>query len=181
MNPIFTLQYSEYKVAEELKKAIKGATVWVPTSAQEKGIDLLLYKHVHDANKVVTIQVKSSRAYKSKKYNNYFWLNRFEPNPNADFFIMIGTYADRHESEDDFKRKDIQWKDIILVYTQEEIKELFKNIAVTKKDEKPDNMWAFAFNTLNHIYIARGKYEDKKEITGHLLSNRISMIEEKLK
>ncbi len=181
MNPIFTLQYSEYKVAEELKNAIKGATVWVPTSAQEKGIDLLLYKHSKNRNKVVTIQVKSSRAYKSKKYNNYFWLNRFEPNPNADFFIMIGTYADRSEDKSSFKRKDIKWKDILLVYTQEEIKELFENIAITKKEEKLDNMWAFGFNTLNHIYIVRGKYEDKKEITNHLLSNRIDMIEEKLK
>ena len=86
MNPVFTLSYSEYKVAEELKKSIKDSSVWVPASAQEKGIDLLLYKRVNSENKFITVQVKSSRAYKSKEYNNYFWLKRFEPNPNADFF-----------------------------------------------------------------------------------------------
>ena len=175
MNPIFTLSYSEYKVAEKLKNSIKDSSIWFPISAQEKGIDLLLYKRVNDTNKFVTIQVKSSRVYKSKKYNNYFWLNRFTPNPNADFFAIIGTYPDRIDNLESFALKDIQWKDVLLIFTYQEICELLKN-SVTKKDGKPDKMWAFAFNDLQHIFIARGKNEGK-EITSHLLNYKISEIE----
>ena len=175
MNPIFTLSYSEYKVAEELKNLIKDSSIWFPISAQEKGIDLLLYKRVNDANKFVTIQVKSSRAYKAKKYNNYFWLNRFTPNPNADYFAIIGTYPDRKGDKEGFALKDMQWKDVILIFTYKEMCELLEN-AVTKKDGNPDKMWAFAFNDLKHIFIARGK-NDGVEITDHLLSRKISEIE----
>ena len=116
MNPIFTLSYSEYKVAEELKKSIKDSSVWFPVSAQEKGIDLLLYRRTNETNKFITIQVKSSRSYKSKKYNNYFWLNRFVPNPNADFFAIIGTYPNRIGEADNFALKNMLWNDIILIF-----------------------------------------------------------------
>ena len=177
MNPIFTLSYSEYKVAEELKQLIKDSSIWFPISAQEKGIDLLLYKRINETNKFITIQVKSSRSYKFKKYNNYFWLNRFEPNPNADFFAIIGTYAHKASSSDNFALKDILWDDIILIFTYEEICDLLAK-AVTQKEGKPDKMWAFAFNDVKHIFIARGKHKNE-EITKYLLGNKISEIEQK--
>ncbi len=44
MQPVFTLQYGEFAVADYLSKNIKEASVFIPSSAQEKGIDLLLYK-----------------------------------------------------------------------------------------------------------------------------------------
>lgn len=47
MEPIFTKQYGEFAVADFLSKNIKGASVFVPASAQEKGIDLLLYKYAN--------------------------------------------------------------------------------------------------------------------------------------
>ncbi len=42
MQPIFTMQYGEYAVADYLKrqKLLKGCSVFIPSSAQEKGIDL---------------------------------------------------------------------------------------------------------------------------------------------
>lgn len=43
MQPVFTLQYGEFAVADYLSKSIKEASVFIPSSAQEKGIDLLLY------------------------------------------------------------------------------------------------------------------------------------------
>ena len=178
MTPVFTLSYSEYKVAEELRKSIKGSSIWITTSSQEKGIDLLLYKRVNDSNKFVTIQVKSSRSYKSTKYNNYFWLNRFAPNPNADFFAIIGIYPDRNRETDDIALKDLVWKDVILIFSYKEICELLEN-AVTKKDNKPDNMWAFAFNNVKNIYLARGK-NDGKEITNNLLKYKLKEIEDKI-
>ena len=67
MEPIFTLQYGEYAVADYLKKHLKNVSVFVPTSAQEKGIDLLLYKFKKNKHKVLTVQVKMSRTYLSEK------------------------------------------------------------------------------------------------------------------
>ena len=63
MQPIFTMQYGEFAVADYLSKKIKGTSVFIPASAQEKGIDLLLYRYDNNCNKTNTIQVKMSRTY----------------------------------------------------------------------------------------------------------------------
>ena len=66
MEPIFTMQYGEFAVADYLAKKIKNASVFIPASAQEKGIDLLLYRHANGCNTTNTIQVKMSRTYYSR-------------------------------------------------------------------------------------------------------------------
>ena len=38
MQPIFTMQYGEFAVADYLSKKIKNVSVFIPASAQEKGI-----------------------------------------------------------------------------------------------------------------------------------------------
>ena len=72
MQPMFTMQYGEFAVADYLSKNIKDASVFIPSSAQEKGIDLLLYKFSNGVNLINTIQVKMSRAYyyQNKKYHS---------------------------------------------------------------------------------------------------------------
>lgn len=60
MQAIFTMQYGEFAVADYLSKEIKEASVFIPSSSQEKGIDLLLYKFSNGVNTVNTIQVKMS-------------------------------------------------------------------------------------------------------------------------
>lgn len=55
MQPVFTLQYGEFAVADYLSKSIKEASVFIPSSAQEKGIDLLLYKFSNGVNLLNTI------------------------------------------------------------------------------------------------------------------------------
>ena len=67
MEPIFTMQYAEFRVADVLSKEIKDASVFIPASAQEKGIDLLLYRHLEGRNLTNTVQVKMSRTYYSQK------------------------------------------------------------------------------------------------------------------
>lgn len=80
MQPIFTMQYGEFAVADYLSKKIKGTSVFIPASAQEKGIDLLLYRYDNGCNKTNTIQVKMSRTYYNDKedsgYPFYLWFNR---------------------------------------------------------------------------------------------------------
>lgn len=81
MEPVFTMQYGEFAVADYLATKIKNASVFVPASAQEKGIDLLLYRHHNGCNTTNTVQVKMSRTYYSKKsdapYPYHLWFNRF--------------------------------------------------------------------------------------------------------
>ena len=59
-------------------------------AAQEKGIDLLLYKFSNGVNLINTIQVKMSRAYYNlySKYQGMLWYNKFEPQDNGDWFIQ---------------------------------------------------------------------------------------------
>ena len=82
MEPIFTMQYGEFAVADYLAKRIKNASVFIPASAQEKGIDLLLYRHENGRNTTNTIQVKMSRTYyddeKKTAYPYHLWFNRFK-------------------------------------------------------------------------------------------------------
>ena len=56
MEPIFTLQYGEFAVADYLSKNIKDVSVFIPASAQEKGIDLLLYKFCNGVNLIRSIK-----------------------------------------------------------------------------------------------------------------------------
>ena len=57
MEPIFTMQYGEFAVADYLSKQVKNASVFIPASAQEKGIDLLLYRHTNGCNMYVTFSL----------------------------------------------------------------------------------------------------------------------------
>lgn len=105
MDPVFTLQWTEYLAAEALQRQFpksKDYSILVPASRQEKGIDLaLVKKRESGASRVALIQVKASRTYvpdppKRKstiRYQNYTWFNRFEPSPHADFFLLVGLYA----------------------------------------------------------------------------------------
>jgi hypothetical protein len=67
MDPIFTLQWPEFVVAEKLQKLLPrkdGYSILISLSRQEKGLDLAVLKKT-DSNKssVTTIQVKASRVF----------------------------------------------------------------------------------------------------------------------
>ena len=57
MEPILTLPYSEWLVAEQLMKALpasQGYSVYAPLSRQEKGVDLLLARRSNGVTRAVT-------------------------------------------------------------------------------------------------------------------------------
>ncbi len=67
MEPVFTLPYPEFCVAQRLHKLFptaEGYSLFVPLSRQEKGVDLML-AHRGGRTRAVTIQIKSSRTYSS--------------------------------------------------------------------------------------------------------------------
>lgn len=120
MQPIFTMQYGEFAVADYLSKKIKGTSVFIPASAQEKGIDLLLYRYDNGCNKTNTIQVKMSRTYYNDKedsgYPFYLWFNRFPVQQNANWYILVGIYAKHSDDVKNAGAKSTKWDTIMLVH-----------------------------------------------------------------
>lgn len=180
MQSQFTVQYGEYAVADYLSNNLKGISVFIPTSAQEKGIDLLLYKFDSGVNNVCTVQVKMSRAYYNvnKKYQNILWFNRFKPQDNAQWFIFIGFYAS-FPSHANAKVEDIRWDQVMLAFNNREMNEFMSHVKLKSNPEKIDKMFSFGFNTADKIMQIRG-YPEERDMTPYLIENRISEIKDTL-
>ena len=115
MEGVFTLPYSEYEVINELQKKFKksdGYSFYIPTSRQQKGIDFIF--HNNKINKMLRVQVKSSRSYinkprklksgriKSVKFKYTLWFRNFinkYKKDNADYYILFGLYPVYNEKK----------------------------------------------------------------------------------
>ncbi len=183
MQPIFTMQYGEFAVVNELSDKIKNASVFVPASAQEKGIDLLLYRYdkERDRHSTVTVQVKMSRTYypegkrKQLKYPFSLWFNRFDIQDNADWYILVGIYA-LDPTKLDSRAKGKTWGKIMLAFTREEMKEFMTGVKQKKDPTKEDKMFGFGFDGNKKIFQTRGCAQER-DMTQHLIENRLDEIE----
>jgi len=188
MDPIFSLPYAEYAVANQLAnyfKHSKGYSLFLPLSRQEKGIDLVLIKRNRKLTKIITIQVKASRTYSpkppkkgnSKRYSFYTWFNRFTVQDNADLFVLIGLYPPIKGRS---KKMSNWWDSIILVFNNKEMIDFLKNVK-TKKGST-DKMFGFGFDNKDDIFQTRGdKNREFKNYSDYLLKNRIDSISNLLK
>ena len=144
MEPIFTIQYGEFAVADYLSKHIKGTSVFIPASAQEKGIDLLLYRHCNGCNTTNTIQVKMSRTYYNDKpssgYPYYLWFNRFPIHSNANWYILVGIFAKHPEDVENAKANSTSWDTIMLAFTRKEMGAFMSEVRQKKDPSKEDIM-----------------------------------------
>ena len=181
MQPKFTMQYGEFAVADYLSQKIKCSSVFIPISAQEKGIDLLLYKYENGYNKVNTIQVKMSRTYYNKKENSGYkynlWFNRFSVQENANWYILMGIYAKYPDNVQNARANDIKWDTIMLAFTNKEMLNFMTNVKQKKDPSKDDRMFGFGFNNANEIYQTRGSVKDISR-SQYLIENRIKEIME---
>ena len=179
MQPIFTMQYGEFAVADYLSKKLKNISVFIPASAQEKGIDLLLYRHDHGCNKSNTIQVKMSRTYYSEKqdsgYPYYLWFNRFPVQQNANWFILVGIYAKRPVDEQNAKAKSTIWDTIMLAFTNKEMSLFMSEVKQKKDPTKDDRMFGFGFDDSKMIFQTRG-YLENRDMSQYLIENRLEEI-----
>ncbi len=180
MEPIFTMQYGEFAVADYLSKNIKDSSVFIPASAQEKGIDLLLYRHNNGCNTTNTIQVKMSRTYyndkKDTSYPYYLWFNRFAVQKNANWFILVGIYAKRPDDPSNAKAKSTCWDTIMLAFTNKEMQKFMNEVKLKKDSSKDDKMFGFGFDDNKMIFQTRG-YEYHRDMTPYLIENRLSEIQ----
>jgi hypothetical protein len=174
MDPVFTLQWPEFLLANRLQKLLPkkdGYSVLIPTSRQEKGIDLAVLKKSHGQNRVVTIQIKASRTYSgtppkrenTKKFAFYTWFNRFDVPEEADFILLFGWY-----------------RGCTLLFTKDEMKQLMLNCLTV--GGQPDKMFGFGFNDPSAVFQTRGdKDRNLKSFSDFLLDNRVKLIHETLK
>ena len=179
MEPIFTMQYGEFAVADYLSKKIKNASVFIPASSQEKGIDLLLYRHENGCNTTNTIQVKMSRTYYDDKenatYPYHLWFNRFRIQKNANWYILVGIYAKRPDDATNAKAKSTNWATIMLAFTNKEMQAFMAEVKQKKDPTKDDLMFGFGFDDEKQIYQTRG-CPSPRDMTQYLIENRLEQI-----
>jgi hypothetical protein len=184
MDGVFTLPYSEYKVADELNRLFKKKeyALFVPVSRQQKGIDLLLYS-LHSGKKL-TVQVKSSRAYyhdTEKPVRKYgIWLNNFIDSlekHSADYYIIYGEYADKGNKNINTKE---YWKDFMLCYSKNEMRSHLQRIKQKKNPTQKDNFFGYVFDCNKAIYTGRG-IENEEKIVNQFLKDKIEEMKNKLK
>lgn len=173
------MQYGEFAVADYLSKRIKDASVFIPASAQEKGIDLLLYRYNNGCNTTNTIQVKMSRTYCGEKdtaaYPYYLWFNRFTIQKNANWYILVGIYAKRPDDAANAKAKSTSWDTIMLAFTNKEMAAFMAEVKQKKDPGKDDKMFGFGFDDEKHIFQTRG-YAEQRDMTAYLIENRLDEI-----
>ena len=183
MEPIFTMQYGEFAVADYLAKKIKNSSVFIPASAQEKGIDLLLYRHKNGKNTTNTIQVKMSRTYNiertNKKLPYLLWFNRFSVQENANWYVLVGIYA-KLPDDVEAKVKSASWDTIMLAFTNEEMSKFMSEVKQNKNPLKDDKMFCFSFDDDKNIYQTRG-YVEHRDMSKYLIENRLEQISNSFK
>ena len=179
MEPIFTMQYGEFAVADYLSKKVKNASVFIPASAQEKGIDLLLYRHTNGCNTTNTIQVKMSRTYYSDKptaeFPYYLWFSRFPIQKNANWYVLVGIYAKRPEDAATAKVTSTNWDTVMLAFTNKEMAAFMAEVKQKKDPTKDDKMFGFGFDDAKNIAQTRG-YSEVRDMSHYLIENRIDEI-----
>ncbi len=180
MDPIFTIPYSEFCVAQKLSETFKkkdGYSVYVPLSRQEKGVDLILARRDKNENKLISIQVKASRFYPGThgpKFDICF--NTFKVPGNAEFIFLVAVYPDIEKS----RKTSSAWLPLILVFSNKDMTKFIENVK-TKKAGKPDSWFYFSFDDVAKIKRTRGNgAEDSNNYSDHLLSNKIEEIRKSL-
>ena len=194
MEPTFTLTYPEFCVAQRLTRLLpakRGYRVFVPTSRQEPGIDLVLGRRTGGRTRVATIQVKASRTYNprpavkrrlegyitKRTFRYYTWFNTFPCPPQADFFALIALYPARDVQE----RRELGgwWTPLILLFTQGEMRRFLRSVRTVAG--KPDQMFGFGFDEPRHVYQTRGDRRRRgRDYSMHLLEQRVGMLRSSL-
>lgn len=185
MEPVFTLQWPEFLLTQELQRLFpksQNYSVLVPASRQEKGIDLaIVRKQPNSMSRVALLQVKASRTYSpeppkretTQRFRFYTWFNRFEPSPEADFFLLLGMYA-----PDAARTKPVtaEWyKHCTLLFTLKEMREFMTSCRTVAGQE--DGKFGFGFDTESKIVQTRGDQHRRfVNYTDRLLSNRAEML-----
>src|SRR5688572_17161812 len=167
MEPVFTLPWPEFLLAERLQRAFPkndGYSVMIPMSRQERGVDLAVLKRTKSGSNAATFQVKASRTWLSKpgrmvrprtgrrifQYTMRF--STFELPEQADFFLLSGMFA-----PDTIRtvRVEARWyQDCTLLFARSEMKRFLANCKT--RGGKCERMFYFSFDTPDEVFQTRG-------------------------
>jgi hypothetical protein len=177
MEPILTLPYSEWLVAEELMKHFPsraGYSVYAPLSRQEKGVDLLLTRRLDGVSRAATLQVKYSRAYEQKPGGQFkfaIWFRSFPVSDQADFFVLATLYP--NVTGRGGGKRVSWWSPLMLVFQRSEMAELISSLRT--RSGKADRMFYFGFDSADHVVLTRGATE-QRDFTPYTFAHRSSLI-----
>ena len=125
MNPIFTIQHSEFLFSEYMSRELgkEKYSVLLPINRQQKYFDLVLLR-IND-RQTRTFQVKSSRSYslnereqRRKGCVQTGWFNPIALNEKIDFVVLVVYFAlPLVPSGHDHR---VSWKEKILVFKNQE-------------------------------------------------------------
>lgn len=179
MEPIITLPYSEWLVAQQLMKALpasQGYSVYAPLSRQEKGVDLLLARRLNGVTRAATLQVKYSRAYERPpraQYRFSTWFRAFQVSERADFFVLASLYP-----HIDGRGSGVQsswWLPMLLLLRRDEIAELMSSLRT--RSGKAERMFYFGFNKPDRVVLTRGAPEHR-DVSSFTFSARLPLLKE---
>jgi hypothetical protein len=185
MDPIFTLPYSEFVVAQQLARllpASKGYSLHAPISRQQQGIDLLITRRRRSEVRAASIQVKSSRTYSHPatparttrpSFRYYTWFKNFDCPTEADFFCLVALYP----AVDATQRRELGswWAPQVLLFSQKEMRHFLRNVRTVSG--KPDRMFAFGFDHPDHAFQTRGdSARSFADFSRHVLRRRIGVL-----
>jgi hypothetical protein len=184
MEPIFSLPYSEFCVAQQLARwlpASRGYSLYAPVSRQQPGVDLLLARRRSSTVRVACIQVKSSRTYSrrtatartKRPFRYHTWFNNFDCPPQADFFCLVALYP----AVDAAQRRELGtwWSPQILVFSQAEMKGFLRGVRTV--GGRPDRMFGFGFDTPDQAVQTRGDSARRyRDFSDHLLRKQLPKL-----
>jgi hypothetical protein len=178
MEPIVTLPYSEWLVAERLMDALparQGYSVYVPLSRQEKGVDLLITRRLKGISRSATVQVKYSRAYEPQRgrFNFAIWFRSFPVPDQADFFVLAALYPNITGRGTGPKSK--RWLPLLLLFRRDEMAELIASLRT--RSGAPDRMFYFGFDSPEEVFLTRGAAEERN-FTDFTFSKRVGLIKD---
>jgi hypothetical protein len=185
MEPIFSLPYSEFCVAQQLAShfpAGQGYSLYAPISRQQPGVDLMLARRRGRRMQVACIQVKSSRTYsrstttvrtKRRIFRYYTWFNNFDCPPEAHFFCLVALYP----AVDAAQKRELGtwWSPQVLLFSQTEMSRFLEKVRTV--GGKRDRMFGFGFDHPEHAFQTRGDSSRRfLDYSNHLLPRRVSVL-----
>lgn len=188
MEPIFTLPYPEFCVAQQLARLFPASrgysiySIYTPVSRQQPGVDLLLARRRPRQIRVASIQVKYSRTYSrptpptartKRPFRYYTWFNNFKCPPEADFVCLVALYP----AVDAAQKRELGtwWAPQILLFSQLEMRRFLRSVRTV--GGKPDRMFAFGFDHPGEAFQTRGDPARRfSDFSQHLLSKRFAAL-----
>ncbi len=182
MEAVFHLPFAEFEAISQFGRALRknhGFGIFVPVSRQQQGIDFLVLNN--HSRRTLRVQVKSSRVYMwDTPLYNRFWYNNFASRYKrgvADLYAFTALYP-VYEMGHHVREKRRFWRTSVLVFTDSEMGRLLPKIL--SKSGRMDRFFQFGFDVETDIKITRGKLAGR-DLTEHLLENRVEMLKKMLK